>query len=386
MDIKVREVSADEKSTQQIEQELLDKHEEKQQSETENESIEVKAVEPEAEVEVKEENTQEESPVEEVVEEQPPQLEAQPELNEDEVLSYIGKRYGKEINSIDELVSKREDSEPLPEDVASYLKYKKETGRGFEDYARLQKDYSDLSPDALLREYYTITEEGLDSEDIDDMMDEFTIDEEIHEPTDIKKIKLAKKKEIAKAKKFLRQQQEQYKQPLESRERSASESDDELIEYRQYLESAKTQQDDANHKREWFVKKSDEVFSSEFKGFKFNIGEEEIVYTPGSASELRKAQETPLNFVNKYLDSNGFIKDAEGYHKSLAVAMNPEKFAQFFYEQGKSQATDDVIRKTKNINMSERTAPEVSSKSGLQVKSVSQPSSRGLKIKSIKRS
>ena len=386
MDIKVREVTAEEKSTQQIEQELLNKHEEKFQSDTEQESMQVKAVEPEAEVEVKEDNTQEEAPVEEVVEEQPPQLEAQPELNEDEVLSYIGKRYGKEVNSIDELISKREDSEPLPNDVAAYLKYKKETGRGFEDYARLQKDYSDLSPDALLREYYTITEEGLDSEDIDDMMDEFTVDEEIHEPTDIKKIKLAKKKEIAKAKKFLRQQQEQYKQPLESRERSASESDDELIEYRQYLESAKTQQDDANHKREWFVKKSDEVFSSEFKGFKFTIGENEIVYTPGSASELRKSQETPLNFVNKYLDSNGFIKDAEGYHKSLAVAMNPEKFAQFFYEQGKSQATDDVIRKTKNINMSERTAPEVSSKSGLQVKSVSQPSSSGLKIKSIKRS
>ena len=386
MDIKVREVEAEEKSSQEIEQELLNKHEEKQQSETEQESMEVKAVEPEAEVEVQEDNTQEEAPVEEVVEEQPPQLEAPTELNEDEVLSYIGKRYGKEINSIDELVSKREESEPLPEDVAAYLKYKKETGRGFEDYARLQKDYSDLSPDALLREYYTITEEGLDSEDIDDMMEEFTIDEEVHEPTDIKKIKLAKKKEIAKAKKFLRQQQEQYKQPLESRERSASESDDELIEYRQYLESAKTQQDDANHKREWFVKKSDEVFSSEFKGFKFNIGEDEIVYTPGSASELRKAQETPLNFVNKYLDSNGFIKDAEGYHKSLAVAMNPEKFAQFFYEQGKSQATDDVIRKTKNINMSERTAPEVSTKSGLQVKSVSQPSSSGLKIKSIKRS
>ena len=386
MDIKVREVTADEKSSQQIEQELLDKHEEKFQSETEQESIEVKAVEPEAEVEVKEDNTQEEAPVEEVVEEQPPQLDAPPELNEDEVLSYIGKRYGKEINSIDELISKREDSEPLPEDVAAYLKYKKETGRGFNDFAKLQKDYSDLSPDALLKEYYSITEEGLDPEDIDDMLEEFKVDEDIHEPTDIKKIKLAKKKEIAKAKKFLRQQQEQYKQPLESRERSASESDDELIEYRQYLESAKTQQEEANHKREWFVKKSDEVFSSEFKGFKFTIGEDEVVYTPGSASELRKSQETPLNFVNKYLDSSGFIKDAEGYHKSLAVAMNPEKFAQFFYEQGKSKATDDVIRKTKNINMSERTAPEVSSKSGLQVKSVSQPSSSGLKIKSIKRS
>ena len=85
----------------------------------------------------------------------------------------------------------------------------------------MQKDYSDLSPDALLREYYTITEEGLDPEDIDDMLDEFTIDEEIHESSDIKKLKLAKKKEIAKAKKFLREQQEQYKQPLESRESSA---------------------------------------------------------------------------------------------------------------------------------------------------------------------
>ena len=380
MDIKVREVSGDEKSTQQIEQELLDKHEQKFESdETQSEQppVVVEQTNASEEVKVDEDVVQEESPAEPLVSK---------ELDENEVLSYIGKRYGKEVNSIDELISKREDSEPLPNDVAAYLKYKKETGRGFEDYAKLQKDFSDLSPDALLREYYTITEEGLDQDDINDMLEEFTIDEEIHESTDIKKIKLAKKKEIAKAKKFLRQQQEQYKQPLESRERSASVNNDELIEYRQYLESAKTQQDDANNKREWFVKKSDELFSPEFKGFKFNIGEEEIVYTPGSASELKKAQDSPLNFINKYLDSSGFIKDAEGYHKSLAVAMNPEKFAQFFYEQGKSQATDDVIRKTKNINMSERSAPEVSSKSGLQVKSVSQPSSRGLKIKSIKRS
>ena len=378
MDIKVREVSAEEKSSQEIEQELLDKHEEKQQSETGQDNVEV----------VEEPSTEETAGEEKVEQQTSPEIEETPEvkeLDENEVLSYIGKRYGKEINSIDELVSKREESEPLPEDVAAYLKYKKETGRGFNDFAKLQKDYSDLSPDALLREYYTITEDGLDPEDIDDMMDEFSIDEDIHEPTEIKKIKLAKKKEIAKAKKFLRQQQEQYKQPLESRESSASESNEELIEYRQYLESAKTQQEDASQKREWFVRKSDEVFSSEFKGFKFKIGEDEVVYSPGSASELRKAQETPLNFVNKYLDSKGFIKDAEGYHKSLAVAMNPEKFAQFFYEQGKSQATDDVIRKTKNINMSERSAPEVSVKSGFQVKAVSQPSSKGLRIKSIKK-
>ena len=381
MEIKVREVTdVEEKSSQQIEQELLDKHEQKQG-----------AVEQPVEVEEVKEDVQEEKKVQEEIKEEqeaPPVNEEQTpkEIAEEEVLSYIGKRYGKEINSIDELISKREDSEKLPEDVAAYLKYKKETGRGFNDFAKLQQDYTDLSPDALLREYYSITEEGLDSEDIDLLMEDFAYDDDVHGPTEIKKIKLAKKKEIAKAKKFLKEQQEQYKQPLESRESSATANNEELIEYRQYLESTKTQQEEAAQKREWFVKKSDEVFSSEFKGFKFNIGDNELVYTPGSASELKKAQESPFNFINKYLDSNGFMKDAEGYHRALALAMNPEKFAQFFYEQGQSQATDDVIRKTKNVDMTERSAPEVSVKSGFQVKSVSQPSSRGLRIKSIKKS
>lgn len=392
MDIKVREVTdVESKSTQEVEQELLEKHEQEQQQKeeivVEEQNTEEPVAEAEASKEVEVEQTEVSEPeeVKEVVKEEAPPVQPS-ELNEDEVLSYIGKRYGKEINSIDELINAREEAEDLPSDVAAYLKYKKETGRGIDDYAKLQKDYSDMDSDSLLREYYSITEEGLDADDIDMLMEDFVYDEEINEPSEIKKIKLAKKKEIAKAKKFLREQQELYKQPLESRESSANANNEELIEYRQYLESAKAQQEDASQKREWFVKKSDEVFSSEFKGFKFTIGENDVVYSPGSASELKKAQETPLNFVNKYLDSNGFIKDAEGYHKALAIAMNPDKFAQFFYEQGKSQATDEVIRKTKNVDMTERSAPQVSAKSGFQVKSVSQPSSRGLRIKSINKS
>ena len=398
MDIKVREVTAEDKSTQEIEKELLDKHEQSQGADVEQtpevdtEKISVEPVEDDGSVEKTEEAGKEEIEVKEEKIEVKEEEEIKPEtpaatppqMEEKDVLSYIGKRYGKEIDSIDELISTREEAEKLPEDVASYLKYKKETGRGIGDYAKLQKDYSELTPDALLKEYYTITEEGLDPEDIDSMMDDFTFDEEVDEPADIKKVKLAKKKEIAKAKKFLKQQQELYKQPLESRESSAT-ANEEIIEYRQYLEKAKTQEEQANQKREWFIKKSDELFTPEFKGFRFKVGEEDIVYSPGTTAEIKKDNATPLNLINKYLDSQGFIKDAEGYHKALALAMNPEKFATFFYEQGKSQATDDVMRKTKNINMSERTAPEVSVKSGFQVKSVSEPSSRGLRIKSIKK-
>ena len=111
------------------------------------------------------------------------------------------KRYGREINSLDELNAAREEAEELPEDVASYFKYKKETGRGIEDYVRLQKDFSAMNPDTLLREYLTITEgEGLDPEDIDSLMEDFSYDEELDDESVVKKTKLAKKENYCQSK------------------------------------------------------------------------------------------------------------------------------------------------------------------------------------------
>ena len=385
MEIKVREVNdVESKSVQEVENELLEKHETQQKLEFDD----VEKVKPEIpkgddkiDLSKTKEPVQEKEEVLEKVEE--PTKEPY-QLKEEDILSFIGERYGKEINSIEELMSAREKSEELPEDVAAYFKYKKETGRSLEDYVKLQQDFSKLDPDSLLKEYLTITEEGLDPEDIDSIMEDYMYDEDLDDESVIKKTRLAKKKIIAKAKRFFNEQQEVYKQPLESRESSASENE-EFQAYKQYVSEAKTQQEESNRKTDWFSKKSDDLFGSEFKGFKFNVDDNELLFSPGNASELRKAQDTPMNFVNKFLDDSGMLNNAEGYHRSLAIAMNPDKFASFFYEQGKSNATEDVIRKTKNINMTERTAPEVSTKGGFQVKSVSQPSSRGLRIKSVKR-
>ena len=376
MEIKVREMSElDSKSSQEIEKELLEKHE--QQFSEVSSSDEVEVVSEPLPDETTTEAPEEEAAIEEVAQ--------QPyDLKEEDVLSYIGNRYGKEINSIEELMSEREKAEEMPEDVAAYFKYKKETGRGISDFVKLQQDYTTMNPDSLLKEYLTLTEEGLDAEDIESLMEDYSYDEELDDESDVRKTKLAKKKIIAKANRFFKEQQELYKQPLES-SGSSNEANEELQAYKQYLNTAKTQQEEANRKREWFVKKSDEVFGSEFKGFKFKLNDEEIMFSPGGASELKKAQETPMNFVHKYMDSQGLLNDAEGYHRSLAMAMNPDKFAQFFFEQGKSKATEDVIRKTKNINMSERKAPEVSTKGGMQVKSISEPSGNRLRIKSVKR-
>ena len=368
MEIKVREVTdVEEKSTQQVEQELLNKHEE-QFVDSKVESTETPKVEVESKAE---------APVVETATENN-------ELKEEEVLKYIGERYGREIKSFDELNQQREE-EPLPEDVSKYLKYKKETGRGFSDFAKLQKNYDEMEPDDLLREYLAATVKGLDAEDIDDLMEDYDYDEDLDDEKSIKKIKLAKKKTIAKAKDYFEQQQEQYRVPLESSRESSSEYSEEEIEgYRQYIANAKTSQEGYERKSEIFQKKTDDVFS-EFKGFEFTLDDNKVLFSPGDAAELKKAQLNPQNFIDKFLDDDGIMVDAAGYHKSLAMAMHPEKFAKFFYEQGKSAAADDTMRELKNIKMDTKRAPEVTTtNNGMQIRALNDDSGRGLKIRKRK--
>ena len=378
MEIKVKAVeSPDSKSVQEVEKELLEKHEESLNNEA-----------GETNMEGVEQSTESATTTEEQESVQP-EGEAQTEsseLSEEDVLSYIGKRYGREINSFDELVSERESSEELPEDVASYLKYKQETGRGFEDFVKLQQDFDDMNPDDLLESYYKATENGLDDEDIDIMLDEFDYDEDVDTESEVKKIKLAKKKEIAKAKSYFNEMKEQYKQPLESRASEGSQVDTEKLEaYEQYIKSADTQKVEGERRRQWFTEKTDEVFGGEFKGFEFSVDGNAVLYSPQSVDAMKKEQSNVMNFINKFMTEDGLISDAQGYHKAIAVASNPEKFAQFFYEQGKASATEDVTRKMKNINMSERTAPEVSNKGGVQIRAINPDSGKGLKIRSLKK-
>ena len=379
MEIKVKDLGlVEEKSTAQIEEQLLKEHEEKFDNTPKEENVAEK-------VEVKEEKQTIELEKEEVVENKTPSL----ELNDDNVLSYIKDRYNKDINSVDELFAEKEANEPLPEDVSAYLKYKKETGRNIQDFYNLQKDYDSMDDDSVLASYYSATEEGLDAIDIQDIIeDKFDFDEEIDDPKDVKKIKLAKKRELAKAKKFLNEQKDKYKVPLESSgDGLSADQKENLNAYKSYLDESKSIKEQNEKRYEYFLNKTNEVFNNEFKGFDFKVGENNFTYKPGTAEEIKNVQKDISTFINKYTDDTGLISDVKGYHKALSVAMNPEKFAQFFYEQGVSNAVDNVSRKSKNINMDMRQAPQSVSKNGMKIRPVGKvDSGRGLRIRSIKKS
>ena len=158
----VKEVTGVEKSKVEIEEQLLQEHEEKFEDSSKKEEQPEKIEVP-----------KEETPA--------------PELNDADVLSYIKNRYDKDIDSVDQLFETKQENDDLPEDVSAYFKYKKETGRGIEDFVELQKDYDNMDSDKLLSQYYAHTEEGLDSEDIKDLMiDKFGYDEDLDDPKDIK--------------------------------------------------------------------------------------------------------------------------------------------------------------------------------------------------------
>jgi len=376
MEFKVKEVSGTEqKSRAEVEEELLAKAEAANEgNETNLERVETSTESASA--------PQEQETIQ-------PQGETQTqssELKEEDVLLYIKNRYDKQIDSVGQLFEEKESNEELPEDIAAYFEYKKKTGRGIEDYVKLNQDFDSMNENTLLKNYLLSTEEGLDSDDVDVLLDDYKYDEDVDDETDIKKIKLAKKKAIGRAKKFFNEQKEMYKQPLESSTADLSESEKEEREaYNQYLQEAKSFEEEQKRRRNWFVEKTDEVFS-DFKGFDFKIGEDQVLtYTPTNVEELKKRNLDTNNFMKKFVDENGLISDATGFHKALAIASNPERYAKFFYEQGLAAGTEDVTKKMKNINMSERRAPEVSTKGGVQVKSLNPDSGRGLKIRKIKR-
>jgi hypothetical protein len=360
MEIKVKEVGVvEEKSAAEIEENLIEKVEQQHEEQTQPEAVEQTAA---------------------------PEETQGAELKEEDVLSFIKNRYDKDISSVDQLFEEKENNIELPEDVSAYFEYKKKTGRGIEDYVKLNRDFDSLDEDQILTEYLLATEEGIDKEDVELLMEDYSYDEELDDESDVKRAKLKKKKAIVKAKKFFNEQKEMYRQPLESSATGISEDNEDYKAYKQYVENAKTQSEEQSRKVDFFNKETDKVLNQDFKGFKVSIDDANLLYNPGgSVEEIKKSQSSVINFINNHLNEDGLVKDAAEYHKALAAAMNPDKFARFFYEQGKAAATEDVTRKMKNINMSTRSAPEVVSKGGTQFRAINPSEGRGLKIKSIKR-
>ena len=270
----------------------------------------------------------------------------------------------------------------LPENIEKLVSFMEETGGDVADYVRLNADYTNINENVLLREYYKQTKPHLEHDEVDFILeDNYSWDEEVDEERDIKKKKLAFKEEIAKARNFLEQTKSKYYDEIKLRPGVTQEQKKATDFFNRYNK----EQDIATKQHSEFEKLTNQMFSDEFKGFDFNVGEKKFRYGVSNPSELAKSQSNLSHFVKKFLNEDGSVKDHVGYHKAIYAADNADTIAKHFYEQGKADAVKDVVAKSKNINIESRTpASEGAFINGFRVKAISGVDSSKLKIKSKK--
>jgi len=267
----------------------------------------------------------------------------------------------------------------LPENVDKLIKFMEETGGTFEDYVTLNKDYSKYDDKLLIREYYKKTRPHLDDDEINFVMqDNFSYDEEVDEERFVRKQKLAYKEEVAKAKNFLEQMKSKYYDEIKLRPSVTNEQKKAMDFFQRYSQ----EQQQITTKRNEFVDKTKNFFQEQFKGFEFNVGEKAFRYNVSNPQDMISNQTDVSKFINKFMDKNGNVSDMEAYHKAIYAARNADRLAQHFYEQGKADATRDVIAKSKNISNDTRpVATETTMPNGWKVRAISGVDNSKLKIK-----
>ena len=338
----------------------------------------------------------EEAPVEEpVVEETPVQEETPVEepteaAAEEPVLMEITEEEAEiAANQLDEQIAEavleqEKTGVELPENIQKVVDFMSETGGSLEDYVRLNTDYSSLNEDQLLREYYETKYSAYDREDIDFLLaDKFSYDEELDDEREVRLKKLERKQALAEAKNHLDGLKSKYYDEIKMGSRLNPEQQKAVEFFNRYNKESEEAAKIAERQTSRFKQESEKVFSDKFEGFDYSVGDKKYRFKVKDAGQVKETQGDINNFIKKFLNEKGEMKDAKGYHKSLFTAMNADQVAQHFYEQGKADAVKDSMARTKNVDMNPRGAHEkVTTQNGWTIRAVNDGESTSkLKVK-----
>ena len=268
----------------------------------------------------------------------------------------------------------------LPENIDKLVTFMEETGGSVEDYVRLNADYSSVDDKTLLKEYYKQTKPYLESDDVSLLLEDYDYDEDIDEERDIRKKKIAFKEEVGKAKSFLEKTKSKYYDEIKLRPGVTQEQQKATEFFNRYQEDQKI----AEQQHSDFKSKTNDYFTNEFKGFDFNVGKKKFRYGLQDPNKVAENQSSINNFVGKFLDESGNIKDTKGYHKAIYIASNADKIINHFYEQGRTDATKEIVNSSKNPSTEPRQTGTGEFVNGIKVKSISGYDSSKLRIKTKK--
>jgi len=303
----------------------------------------------------------------------------------DGIIEIVDEEVQDEVEVLEEqfdnaLTNNEETGAKLPENIEKLVSFMEETGGTISDYVRLNADYSSVDDKTLLKEYYKQTKPYLESDDVSLLLEDYDYDEDLDEERDIRKKKIAFKEEVAKAKGFLENTKSKYYDEIKLRPGVTQEQQKATEFFNRYQEDQKI----AEQQHSDFKSKTNDYFTNEFKGFDFNVGKKKFRYGLQDPNKVAENQSSINNFVGKFLDESGNIKDTKGYHKAIYIASNADKIINHFYEQGRTDATKEIVNKSKNPSTEPRQTGSGEFVNGIKVKSITGPDSSKLRIKTKK--
>ena len=254
------------------------------------------------------------------------------------------------------VIQARQIDKDLPENIQKLVNFMEETGGDLNDYVNLNKDISTLDDSEVLDEYYRLTKSHLTPEERSFLLeDSFGIDEELDDERTQRKKKIALKEQVAEAKAHLDRQKSKYYEDIKAGSKLTPEQQKAIDFFNRHNKESEERNKLSEASKEKFIKKTESVFNEKFKGFDYQVGDKKFRFKVKDIDNVKRTQSDINNFINKFVgEDKSTIEDAKGYHKSLFTAMNADRIANHFYEQGKADAIKSQIAKDKNINTEPR--------------------------------
>jgi hypothetical protein len=270
------------------------------------------------------------------VEEQPQTSQPQEgeEISDDEiVLQYLSEKLGRDLTSFDDLntttSTETENNDFASEQLQVINEYVKNTGRTVQDYLNTQTvDLTNVSDDALMKEYLRIDNPNLTDAELNDYMaTTYKTDKEAYSERETNAGKVQLMKDAKAARDYFNQVKEDYAMPIKADDPAVSEAE----------------------RGEWLSQMEGTVDDLEGLSFSMNDKGDEFIYNldDDARQEIKGYNSNLENFFDKYVNESGDW-DFDALNTDMYILNNIDKIVRGVANQYRSKGTESVINEIKN--------------------------------------
>lgn len=244
------------------------------------------------------------------------------------VLTYLSERFGRSINSFDDLVEYRERERAIDERVSAIVDFVEKTGRDPRDWFIYQSiNPSEMDDLSVVKLNMSAEYPNLSQEEIDILVgSKYKINPDVHGEDEVKLSKLQLKIDAESARRSIDQIRNDYQTPVAKSEDYSSIVND-----------------------EWISEMSKSV--EEFEGIEFNLGGKKFTYSVDDRykSSLYDRNSRLDEFFDPYVREDGsWDYDTLNMHRTVLDNMN--SILTSAYRQGMSDGRKSIVNKAANVN------------------------------------